>query len=252
MSEERCIPHRDNLAAYALGALDAEDISALETHVADCEKCQSELADYQGLTMELLQSTPPQMPPERLRRKLVAQLPSNRSSTQNWFANFFGNFSFGQFATGIAVLILLGITIFSSMEIRDLQQQQSALAERVSHDRAAIAMLAYPGTKALPVHADVGNLAGSMLVDEDKNTAVLVLWNLPQLEAENTYQVWLIDSTGKRISGGLFDPADEQGYTTVTIQSPVPIGKFVGLGVTIEPSGGSEGPTGPRVLAVNL
>jgi anti-sigma-K factor RskA len=146
----------------------------------------------------------------------------------------------------------LGLNIFSSVQIRDLQQQQAALAERFSSEQAAIAMLAYPETQTLHIKADVQGLAGSVLVDNDKSTAVLVLWNLPQLEAGETYQVWLLDADGKRTSGGLFTPVDKQGYTTATIQSPVPIGEFDGLGVTVEPEGGSPGPTGPRVLAVDL
>ena len=252
MSDERCLPYRENLAAYALGTLDADEIPALESHLKDCQDCQSELADYQSVTMGLLQSIHPQTPPPGLRRKLVAQLPSHRTRTPSLLASIFGRFSLGQVATAVIVVVLLGLNLFSSMQIRDLQRQQSALAGRLSNDQAAIAMLAYPSTQALTVKADVQNLTGSMLVDKDKNTAVLVLWNLPKLEAGQTYQIWLINSGGKRTSGGLFVPVDNQGYTTATIQLPVSIGQFVGLGVTVEPWGGSEGPTGPRVLGVDL
>jgi anti-sigma-K factor RskA len=252
MSDERCLPYRENLAAYALGTLDADGIPALESHLKSCQGCQSELADYQSVATGLLGSIPPQTPPSGLRRKLVAQLPSHRVRTPNLLATIFGRFSLGQVAAVMVVVTLLGLNLYSSIQIRDLQQQQSALAGRLSNDQAAIAMLAYPSTQALTVKADVQNLTGSMLVDKDKNTAVLVLWNLPKLEAGQTYQIWLIDSDGKRISGGLFVPADNQNYTTAAIQSPVSIGQFVGLGVTVEPWGGSDGPTGPRVLGVDL
>jgi anti-sigma-K factor RskA len=252
MSDKRCSPYRENLAAYALGTLDADEIPVLESHLKDCQDCQSELADFQSVTTGLLGSIPPQTPPPELRRKLVAQLPSHRTRTPNLLAAILGRFSLGQVAIALVVVALLGLNLFSSMQIRDLQQQQSMLAGRLSNDQAAIAMLAYPSTQALTVQADVKDVTGSMLIDKDKNTAVLVLWNLPKLEAGQTYQIWLIDSNGKRISGGLFVPADNQGYTTVTIQSPVSLGQFVHLGVTVEPLGGSAGPTGPRVLGVGL
>jgi anti-sigma-K factor RskA len=252
MTDERCLPHRDNLAAYALGALDADDISALESHLAECQDCQSELADYQSVASGLLQSIPPQTPPPRLRHELIARLPSHQPRPSKPFANIFGRFPIGQVASGVAMLMLLGLNIFSSLQIRDLRQEQTALAERISQDQTAIAMLAYPSTRALPVHADVENLTGSMLVDKDKSTAVLVLWNLPQVEAGQTYQVWLIDSEGGRTSGGLFRPVDDWGYTTATIWSPHPLEQYVGVGVTVEPEGGSEGPTGSRVLGVDL
>jgi anti-sigma-K factor RskA len=252
MSDEGCLPYRENLPAYALGVLDADEVSMLEAHLKNCLDCQSELADYQSVAMGLLQSTPPHDPSPGLRRKLVAQLPSQRTQSPNPLANIFGQFSLAQIATAVVVVILLGLNIFSSLQIRDLQQQQSALTERLSNEQAAIAMLAYPSTQTLTINADVQKLAGSMLVDKDKSTAVLILWNLPQLEEDQTYQIWLVDSDGKRTSGGLFTPVDSQGYTTATIQSPISIGQFMALGVTVEPRGGSEGPTGPRILAVDL
>jgi anti-sigma-K factor RskA len=252
MSDERCLPYRDNLAAYALGALDADDIPALESHLAECQDCRSELADYQSVASGLLQSIPPQTPPSRLRRELIARLPSHQPRTSKPSANIFGRFPIGQVASVVAMLLLLGLNISSSLQIRDLRQEQAALAERISQDQTAIAMLAYPSTQARPVQADVENLAGSMLVDKDKRVAVLVLWNLPQVEAGQTYQVWLIDSEGGRTSGGLFRPLEDRGYTTATIWSPQPLEQYVGVGVTVEPEGGSEGPTGSRVLGVDL
>ena len=252
MSDERCSQYRENLAAYALGALDADEISALESHLEGCKDCQAELAKYQVVTTGLLGSVPPQAPPPGLRHKLAAQLPSQRKRTPNLFSNIFAQFSFGQMAAAVVVVILLGLNIYSSYQIRDLHRQQVALDERLSADQTALAMLAYPSTQSLVVNPDLQNLAGSMLVDKEKRIAVLVLWNLPPLEARQTYQAWLIDTDGNRVSGGLFAPAVERGYTTVTIRSSVPIGEFKGLGVTVEPSGGSAGPTGPRVLAVDF
>lgn len=254
MSDERCIPHRENLAAYALGALDADEIRALESHLETCQECQAELADYQSLTTGLLEAVPPKVPPPELRRKLIAQLPSNQNQTRtsSLRADIFSRFSLGQVAATVIVLVLLGLNIFSSVQIRDLQRQQTLLAERLSNEQTAIAMLAYPSTQALTVNPDVQNLAGSMLVDREKRIAVLVLWNLPPLEAGQTYQAWLIDADGNRVSGGLFTQDDENRYTTTTIWSPDPIGEYEGFGVTVEPEGGSEGPTGPRVLAVDL
>jgi anti-sigma-K factor RskA len=252
MTDERCLPHRDDLAAYALGVLDAGDIPALESHLADCQDCQSELEEYQAVASGLLQAIPPRTPPARLRSDLMDRLPSHRQRTSRPFADFFGPFPIGQVASIVAVLLLLGLNIFSTLQIRELQQRQSSLAEQLSQDQTAIAMLAYPSTQALPVHADVENLTGSMLVDKDKSTAVLVLWNLPNVEAGKIYQVWLIDSEGGRTSGGLFKPVDEHGYTTATIWSPQPLEQYVAVGVTVEPEGGSEGPTGSRILAVDL
>lgn len=252
MSNNRCLPYRDNLAAYALGALDADEIAALEAHLAGCRGCQSELAEYQSVASGLLQAVPPRMPPQRLRRQLISRLSLQQTQPPYLLANLFTRISLWPVALVTVMVFLFGLNIFSTLQIRELRQGQVELAERLSHDQTAIAMLAYPGTRVLPVRAEANNLTGSMLVDEDKNTAVLVLWNLPHLDTGKTYQIWLIDSGGKRLSGGLFRPADDQAYTTAAVQSPLPLGQFVGVGVTVEPEGGSPGPTGSRVLGVDL
>ena len=251
MLRENCHPYQENLAAYSLGALDADEIIALESHLVTCKDCQVELTDYQEITAGLLQSIPSQTPPSSLRRKLMSRLPSAQHPTPGLFARFFGHFSLGQFAALAILTFLIVLNLSSNRQLHDLQQQQAAILERLSTERTAVAMLAYPGTQALEVSTDIQNLTGSILVDKNKNTAVLVVQNLPALEAGKTYQVWLIDAKGDRTSGGLFVPTEQQEYTTAAIQAAVPIGKFVGVGVTVEPWGGSDQPTGERVLRVS-
>jgi anti-sigma-K factor RskA len=252
MFRPQCTPHQENLAAYSLGALDVEEIAALESHLETCEDCQGELADYRKIATGLLYSLPPRTPLPRLRNNLMGKLPSARSRTSGLSGRFLNRLSPGQVATAAIMLVLLVLNIFSAIQIRDLQQGQIALAERLSTEQAAVALLAYPNTQVHVVNADVDDVAGSMLVDKDRVDAVLFLWNMPELESGQVYQVWLIDANGKRLSGGLFSPAGGQEYTTVIIESAVPLGEFVGIGVTVEPSGGSEQPTGSRVLAVDL
>ena len=87
MSDERCSPYRENIPAYALGVLDADEIPALESHLDGCKDCLAELADYQAVTTSLLSSVPPQTPPLRLRHKLAAQLPSQRARASNLLIN---------------------------------------------------------------------------------------------------------------------------------------------------------------------
>lgn len=252
MSDENCLPHRENLAAYALGALDADELPGLEAHLANCRDCQSELAEHRSVAASLLLAVPPQTPPPGLRGKLIARLPSHQTRTPNLFASLFSRFTLWPVTLGAVMMFLLGLNLFSFLQIRELQQVQIELTERLSQDQTAIAMLAYPSTQALPVETEVEGIAGSMLVERDKRIAVLVLWNLPAVEPSQTYQVWLIDSGGQRVSGGLFRPIAERGYTTATIRAPRPLGEFVGVGVTVEPEGGSEAPTSARVLGVDF
>jgi anti-sigma factor RsiW len=52
-------PDPDELSAYALGALDAEEVARIDDHLHDCPDCRAELAELRKATDEL-----DQLPPE--------------------------------------------------------------------------------------------------------------------------------------------------------------------------------------------
>ena len=251
MLRENCRPHRENLPAYSLGALDADEFAALESHMATCEDCKVELAEFRAISTGLLHALPPQTPPARLRRNLLTQLPSASKRTVSLIPQF-NRFSLGQLVNAVVVIVLIALNIYSTSQIRELRQEQDALSERMLAEQAAIGMLAFPNTQIHMINPDVQNLTGSALVNKDRPVAVLLLWNLPDLDPAQNYQIWLIDATGKPIGAGIFVPASEQRYTTALIQSSAPLGEFIAIGVTIEPVGGSEQPTGDRLLVVEL
>jgi anti-sigma-K factor RskA len=82
--------------------------------------------------------------------------------------------------------------------------------------------------------------------------AALIVWKLPALPADQTYQIWLIDPKGNRTSGGTFSSETSQPFTTVSIFAPASFSNYKGIGVTVEPAGGSTAPTGMNVFKVDL
>ena len=245
MTVESGDPFRENLAAYTLDALDGDEVRALEEHLQTCASCREELAAYRELGEGLLAAIPPHQPPAELRRRLKESLPSRQESHapgRKW--------SLGQIALGMALVLLLGITLFSVFQAQALQRQQAALARQINSSQVALAMLAYPSTRTLPLGD--GNIAGNLLVDPDRNVAAMIVWNLPVLPEDQAYQIWLIDPQGKRTSGGTFRSEKDQPFTTVSILASAAFSSFSGLGVTVEPAGGSETPTGRNVLKVDL
>jgi Anti-sigma-K factor rskA len=83
----------------------------------------------------------------------------------------------------------------------------------------------------------------------DKGTLIFLANNLEPLEADKTYELWLIPSTpnGSPIPAGTFHP-DVRGNASV-ILPPLPKGvPAKAFGVTIEDSGGATTPTLPIIL----
>jgi len=237
-------PHltfQENLSAYALGALDADETAALETHLQTCESCRVELADFQRVSAGLLSALPPQAPRPALKRILQKRLAAARPQFK---------LSFGQAAIASAFILLLALNIISISQVYSLKQQQAELSRQHYSEQTAIAMLAYPGTQ--PVSFDQNGISGSLLVDRNRNLLAVFAWHLPPAPAGKTYQMWLIDAKGDRTSGGLLTPEADRPFVMAVIASPGPLTGFNGLGITLEPSGGSPKPTGPKILRVDF
>jgi anti-sigma-K factor RskA len=100
------------------------------------------------------------------------------------------------------------------------------------------------GTEAAP------GASGLLVVSADGARGTLVVDGLPTLDEERQYQLWLIQD-GQRTSGGVFS-VNQKGYGSVWVSSPQPLSSYSAFGITIEPAGGSPGPTGDRVLGSTL
>ncbi len=235
------ITFKENLSAYALSALDAGETIALESHLQACESCRAELAEYRRISAGLLSALPPRPPRPALKRILQKRLVTPRPQSR---------FSFGQIAIASAFIVLIALNIASLLQIYSLKRQQVELSNQYYSEQTAIAMLAYPGTQ--PISFDQNGISGSLLVDGNRNLLAVFAWHLPPTPAGKTYQMWLIDAKGDRTSGGLLTPDADQPFVMAMITSSVPLKNFTGLGVTLEPSGGSLQPTGPKVLRVDF
>ena len=91
---------------------------------------------------------------------------------------------------------------------------------------------------------------GMIIVSEAGTRALLLVVDLPPLPADRVYQVWLIKQ-GRMYSAGWFT-VDSTGYGQTVIIPVAPLGVFEAAGITIEPAGGSNDPTGMSVLRGDL
>jgi anti-sigma-K factor RskA len=245
MTSKNHTPFLANIPACALGALDADEAAALEMHLKTCASCRDELAAYRALSDSLLMATPPKSPPASVRRQLQSKLPSARRSLPQPV-----RWSWSQFAVAFVLAILLLLNAFSAFQLQSLQRQQAQLSHQLQSEQTALALLSYPGIKTVSINASA--ITGTLLVDEDRNAVAIFAWNLPQLPQNQTYQAWLINSKEERVSLGTFRSDPTLPFTSFSIISPNNLSNFIGIGVTVEPSGGSLQPTGTRLFQVGF
>src|SRR5262245_31418417 len=74
-----CDEVRDQLPAYALGALDPDERLAVERHLATCAGCRAALESFEGVATAMASAAPPVPPPASLRVRLMTEVQSPRA-----------------------------------------------------------------------------------------------------------------------------------------------------------------------------
>ncbi len=129
-----------------------------------------------------------------------------------------------------------------------LDSALAVAAERAQLERELAAGLRLPGSEEIVLADTEGGIrTGARLVAAaDRGAAVLVVDRLPGLSREQVYQLWLIEGETP-VSAGTFRVAAD-GKAVVPLPPGADLSSFEAVGVSIEPDGGSETPTGPIVL----
>jgi anti-sigma-K factor RskA len=240
----------DLLPAYALGALDGEDLRELEQHLAmGCDECRRQIHRWERDLEALAESVDPVEPSETTRArvlKLASAAPIQRRPPWRLIA-----------AAAAVALIAIGLWKIVDLqgEVRDrsrevaiLHRELLAYREEVRQARQALQVLAAPGVQSV-VLAGLGptpGAAGHTYVNPQSRDALFYAFNLPPLARDKTYQLWFI-AAGKPVSAGTF-AVDPRGTGTVLVDRVSDVKYIDAWAVTIEPQGGVPQPTGPMVL----
>lgn len=247
---ENCLKIEPLLAGFALEALNEEERLVVAAHLDTCESCQTILEDYLAVSDGLMGAVPPIQPPKRIRIRLMAAIAPGKTSSGR-FSQWLRLSPRLTAAMGsLVVLISLGLNFYMFTNTNHLLADYQALSQQQQAYQTGLVLLTDPNSQVLTLGAQ--DLVGTLVYDPDGLLAVLNVQGLAELPEDQVYQIWLIESDETRISGGLMNPSDEAGYASYVISSPSTFNSFIGIGVTIEPEGGSASPTGPRVLGVEL
>jgi anti-sigma-K factor RskA len=238
-----CNPIQELLPSLALGVLDADVRERVTAHLSHCEHCRSQAGGYEVVVAQLglaaLQVAPPEALKQQLWQRLQAPVRPRVQRPVTWFARpVFGwprLVAIGVLA-GLALTLILGLSNFYLWRQMRTTGPVSGLE--------SVHLVRLRPTDAAP------GASGTLLMSKDGAWSMLVVQGLPALDAERQYQLWLI-ADGRRTSGGLFSVSD-QGDAQMTVSSSRPVVSYDSFGITIEPRGGSPGPTGAKVLGGRL
>ena len=230
----------DLLPAYALGCLDREDDLRVAEHLAACRMCRDELEGYRSLVTDLPFAVAQSDPPPGLKEAILQRARQTQgvvlAAKVPWWQRlpWLGSAPSWSMVSLVLILVLGASILLMWGRLNTLERLQPN----------ALQTILMEGTENAPI------ATGMLVISLDGTHGTLVVDQLPVLSESQEYQLWLIKD-GQRISGGVFT-TDEKGYKGMYIKSPEPLDSYTSFGITIEPAGGSPGPTGEKVLGGEL
>ncbi|TRV72842.1 anti-sigma factor [Streptomyces sp. 130] len=240
--------------AYALHALPDSERRDFERHLGDCEACSTEVRELSETATRLglaVAAPAPRELRERVLREITTvrqeppalprreRSPDRRGGAARWSR-------FALAACLAAAAGFGGIAVWQHQEAREAQRQADAArlrAEQVAR------VLAAPDAKTAS-GALKGGAQGTVVVSRGQDRAVFLASGLAEAPSGKVYQLWFDDGGTMRPAGLM--RATGPSSTTYTTLLDGPVGGATGMGVTVEPAGGSERPTSAPVALMKL
>ena len=233
----------DLIPAYALNCLDEADFQEVSSHLAECKQCQAETQSYMAVVDKLALASPDATPSTAVKQALMDRVKSDLTQEgiekKGSFWDRLGKSVRKAPAWGLVSAALVVLLLVTNLALlRQVNQPQ------ITQHPAQLRTVNLTGTDAAP------EAKGMIVISSGDEYGTLVVDHLPVLDSNLQYQLWLIRD-GVRTSGAVFSVAQD-GYGSVVISSPRHLTDYTSFGITIEPTGGSPGPTGEKVLGGNL
>jgi anti-sigma-K factor RskA len=230
----------DLLPAFVLDILTDEETNQVVVHLAECPTCQAEFSRMQlvadDLPLALVQTAPPPAVKDKLMRTIRSRQEKPIAAIQPTFFQKLTNLLRVRLpALGLALIAVMALGNLLLWSQLNLAKQQANTPMRVI---------------ALANTSDSPQAMGTLIMDQNGHYGTLVVDHLATLDFGHQYQIWL-NRDGERISAGLFS-VNHEGYASMELLAPLALIQYDTIGITVEPTGGSPGPTGAKVLGGNI
>lgn len=236
--------------AYALNALDELERARFERHLASCEACAAETAEFLQ-TAAMVGSAEAEPAPASLRDAVMAEIAITRQdrpvaammarpnvqlpSTSGWRQRV------ALPAAAVMAILVIGLTsIVTGLNGRIATLETSAGG--VTDIVAAADAETFDVTSA-------NGVAGRVVYSPVRGEAVFIASGMNAAPEGQAYALWFLDGTNKPTAAGLFN-ADANGRATHRITAHLE--DLSSLAVTLEPASGSPAPTTDPIMVVDL
>ena len=239
-----CHDYAELYELHAMGALDAEDRSDLETHLrTGCPFCAAGIKQANALVSQLAAMPEQFQAPARLRRRILASVGVEKTN-RSWIIAF----SAAVCVWIIAVVWWSGDTRKREAALADARAEIQRTAADLVSAREALQFLYEPETKQVIFGQGQEPPRGRVFVNAQRGV-LLIASNLPPAPSGKIYELWVIPKKGAPHASGLFQ-STLQGNVLYLRAGAVDLATTGDIAVTLEPASGSDAPTTtPIVLA---
>ena len=260
MSEHH--PLRELAGPYALDILDAGERRAFERHLPTCAECQRAVADARAVAEGLAHLVEPVDPPAALRARVLeaATVLSNPPAPSSGRPSA-GVLAWALAAAASVAAIVSGLGWWNAADrlarteraLQAARQTLTATESRIADAQSVadrltreLSVLSAPDVVRVELKGQPGAPAASGRVYWSRSRgATFTAANLPPLDAGRVYQLWFV-TAGPPVSAALVSP-DPDGRSATVMPSPAGV-EPTAFALTVEPAGGSPGPTGAMLL----
>jgi anti-sigma-K factor RskA len=224
-----CEELRQDYTSYALGIADDPERSEIVEHLGrKCPNCVPGVASAMATVTAMSGAVPVTEPPKHLRRRVSAIVA--KAPTRSWAAT------------------LLPWAITAAMSIALVAIGLSGRRESGDTLRQALSIMNDPAAKDIAFGEKASAPKGRVIVSRG-NGVVFMGASLPRIDADKTFELWVIPVSGNPAPAGVFR---SQADSSAVFIRPGPVENAAAVAVTVEPEGGSPQPTTKPFIVTKL
>ncbi len=249
----------EDLALYAVNALEGEHRAQLEQHLAACAECRLELEQLRGDGALLALSTAGPKPPARARARLLNAIAQESTvavpakTAREPIRAGKGTWGWLGWVAAAAMVVLAALLWNENAALKQslaAMSDESAQATRELEDLRKVAgPILSPQAQRITVVSlkTPPQPQGKAFYLRNRNSLVFVASNMPQLPPHKAYELWLVPTQGAPIAAGVFKP-DARGSGTI-VNPPLPSGvEAKAFAITVEDEAGVPHATTPIIM----